>query len=224
MINNIFVAFAMLISSFVVANTSDRKISEELMHENVKFYVQIGASPIPIDRSEYARSIGYPTTSVSVLKDNGCYKYVIGEFDYFEEALELCDSFIKSDGLDSLHIVASMDDEYIELGELPISCLEREKNSVEPKLDCQNEIVYHVQIFASTNPLLTNQKLKSIFALKEELYIDEDMGVKKYMLTSQSEIEQARASLQRIRENGIPSAFIVAYQDGVRISFNSNSL
>jgi hypothetical protein len=216
MIQKILYAFAILVSFQL--STSAKDVPSELTHHSVKFYVQIGASSVPIDRSEYAKTIDYPIQSVSVLKDHGCYKYVVGEFDYFEEAIELCDSFIKSKSIEDIHIVASMDDNYIELVELPTPYLDREPTVSFEQQDDMDAIVYGIQIFASTNPALTVEKLKSLMNLEGKLYVDETNGVRRYIIDMQDDINAVRASLERIKKRGAVDAFLVVYRHGVRIS------
>ena len=187
--------------------------------ENIKFYVQIGDSPTPIERGKFAKAIGYSTQSISVLKNNGWYKYVIGECDNYFEANKLCESLIKNKKLKSAIVVAAKNDAYIELNKLSTS-------TFTPHISvsgCLNKkgIAFSVQVLATKNNTLTTARVKHAFKLSDAVYLEINDGLSCYMVGSVHQIRAATSLLQKVKDSGASNAFLIAYLDGVRVPIRS---
>lgn len=78
---------------------------------------------------------------------------------------------------------------------------------------------YVVQVGAFTNAKVTAQKLKKKFNIKETVRSEMQDGYSKFMIGTHSEYREARDHRERTKaENGVKSAFVVAYNHGKRIT------
>jgi hypothetical protein len=98
------------------------------------------------------------------------------------------------------------------------------ENTVQAKLEKQlnkqhNATTFAVQIGAFNNSKVSAQTLKRKFKLKESLRSELQEGYSKFMFGYFSQYKAARAQReQTISTNGIKSAFVVAYNNGKRIT------
>ncbi|MBL7900463.1 MAG: hypothetical protein JNK73_00555 [Bacteroidia bacterium] len=83
----------------------------------------------------------------------------------------------------------------------------------------QNTTIFAVQIGAFNNAKVNAQSLKRKFKLKENIRSEFQEGYSKFMYGSFGAYKTAREKReQTIRNNGIKSAFVVAYNNGKRIT------
>ncbi len=190
--------------------------------ENVRFYVQVAASQKPINRAIIAKSIGYPEKSVSVLKNNGWYKFVVGNYKQYWEAKNQRNILISKNNVRGAFVVATKNDAFISVDEL---LTENPGNNKAYSLKKHNEsgIVYSVQILAARKSGMEASGIKAIFDLDEEVYMEESDGLKRYTVGSFNSVAKAVELLRKVVDKGISDAFVVAYKDGKRIPLDSVS-
>ena len=94
----------------------------------------------------------------------------------------------------------------------------REKNKGQGKTDSDaknQEIIFKVQILSSKSPLATNSpKFKGLKNVREYKH----GGLYKYALGNKRDLQSAIGLQSEIRKGGFSDAFVVAYQNGKRIS------
>jgi N-acetylmuramoyl-L-alanine amidase len=95
------------------------------------------------------------------------------------------------------------------------SASKKEKTNSSPALFTSiSNIVYRVQIKASSSKLRSDDPLNGLDGVLEESF---ENGLYKYLLGSFSNEKSAQTQLEKIRNQGIKDAFVVKYKDGVRI-------
>lgn len=78
---------------------------------------------------------------------------------------------------------------------------------------------YLVQVGAFTNAKVTSQKLSKKFKIKEKINSEMQGGYSKFMIGSHQEYKSARDHRETMQKiNGVKSAFVVAYNQGKRIT------
>ena len=186
--------------------------------ENVKFYVQIAASKNPIERGIIAKSIGYPRESISVLKNNGWYKYVVGNYNQYWEAKNQRNVLLTKYDVQGAFVVATKDDAYIGLGKLMAASPD---NNYEISQHKEEGITYSVQILASSNSNLSASGIMATYGIDDKIYMEESGGLKRYTVGSVRELSDAIALLRKTVDSGVSDAFMVAYKNGVRVPMSS---
>jgi hypothetical protein len=95
------------------------------------------------------------------------------------------------------------------------------KNEVSKAITAPSKgnLVYRVQIGAFKNDKVTVNRLTKKFHLSEDISTHMHEGYFKFMTEDHAEYKQARDHRERLKsENKIKSAFVVAYNNGVRIT------
>lgn len=83
----------------------------------------------------------------------------------------------------------------------------------------EGDINYMVQIGAFTNSKVSAQRLKTKFKISEKIQSEMQGGFSKFMVGAHPEYKSARDHREKIKNNnGIASAFVVAYNTGKRIT------
>lgn len=83
----------------------------------------------------------------------------------------------------------------------------------------QTNMNFMVQIGAFTNAKVTDNKLKKKFKIKEKINSEMRDGYSKFMVGNHNEYKSARDQRENMRAvNGVKSAFVVAYNQGKRIT------
>jgi hypothetical protein len=78
---------------------------------------------------------------------------------------------------------------------------------------------YQVQVGAFTNAKVTSKKLKKKFKINESINSEMQAGFSKFMIGSHTEYKDARNQRETMQKvNGVKSAFVVAYNEGKRIT------
>ncbi|MGZ3901599.1 MAG: SPOR domain-containing protein, partial [Bacteroidia bacterium] len=83
----------------------------------------------------------------------------------------------------------------------------------------EGNVNYHVQIGAFTNSNVNADRLKRKFNISEKIQSEFHGGFSKFMIGSHGEYKEARDHREQVRNNnGVRSAFVVAYNTGKRIT------
>lgn len=78
---------------------------------------------------------------------------------------------------------------------------------------------YHIQIGAFTNSKVSASLLKNKFKIEENINSEMQGGFSKFMIGDYIDYKKARDKRENVKEsNGVKSAFVVAYNDGKRIT------
>ncbi len=95
--------------------------------------------------------------------------------------------------------------------------VEAKVNSVPEKKE--GNMNFHVQVGAFTNSKVTAQTLIRKFKIKEKISSEMQGGFSKFMIGSHTDYKKARGQRETMTSvNGVKSAFVVAYNDGKRIT------
>lgn len=83
----------------------------------------------------------------------------------------------------------------------------------------EGNVNYMVQIGAFTNSNVSAQRLKNKFKISEKIQSEMQGGFSKFMVGSHGEYKSARDHREKVKNNnGVQSAFVVAYNTGKRIT------
>ncbi|MCW3075485.1 MAG: hypothetical protein JWO32_94 [Bacteroidetes bacterium] len=95
----------------------------------------------------------------------------------------------------------------------------KEKEGTEPFNKKEGSVKYMVQVGAFTNSSVTADRLKKKFKISERIHSEFEGGFSKFMVGSHQEYKSARDHREKIKsDNGVASAFVVAYNIGKRIT------
>jgi hypothetical protein len=90
------------------------------------------------------------------------------------------------------------------------------ENAIEKKEGVMN---FEVQVGAFTNSKVTTERLKKKFKIKESIRTEMQGGYSKFMIGMHNEYKTARNQRETMKNvNGVKSAFVVAYNEGKRIT------
>lgn len=174
----------------------------DIYDKNIVFKVQIAASKRRLSKEKLHKI--YPETQKiqEEIYPNGWYKYTIGSYASYEKAhAEKLQS-----GVTDAFIVAQSGGKKIDI----VSALRNSEIIYTPA----NNIVYKVQI-AAHNKFISKSKLKKLYQLQSTISIDFHQGMNKYTTGEFFSYEEAQKFKKELH---IVDAFIVAYQNGQRIS------
>lgn len=95
--------------------------------------------------------------------------------------------------------------------------VETKVNSIPEKKE--GNMNFHVQVGAFTNSKVSAQTLIRKFKIKEKISSEMQGGFSKFMIGSHSDYKKARTQRETMKNvNGVKSAFVVAYNEGKRIT------
>ncbi len=186
------------------SNITQSSYTNELTTEGFTYQIQIAASIVPLsdeDLSKIYSGNEQPTES----KENGWYKYSIGNYYSFQAANENLSQL----NVNGAFVVAFVNGKKINKTR-KLAYTESSKNE-----STEGEIEFRVQIAAS-KVILSDEILKTIYAGSEELIMTEEDGWYKYSLYAGNNYEQA---WEKAKSTGIRGAFINAYKNGNKINF-----
>lgn len=144
---------------------------------------------------------------------------LLGEYSYLE------DNQSKKVNLNSLSADFA---EQNEMAEANTQTVQEPKKTKEPSvkksktsqpIKKEGSIMYHVQIGAFKNLSVTANKLKALYHLNESIRSEFHESYSKFMIGNHDEYKEARDHREQAKsENGVPNAFVVAYNEGKRIT------
>lgn len=94
---------------------------------------------------------------------------------------------------------------------------EPQKTAEKPVLEEQVLITYFIQITASSSPPKNGTEIQGKFG---KIYTDvvPNSNLTRYLLGNVKTVAEARKKLEQVRTSGFPDAFIVVYENGIRIT------
>jgi hypothetical protein len=188
-----------------------RKFADnEATVKGFSYRVQIVASRVPLN-NETLTGIYSGTEQPSENYEDEWYKYSIGFFPSYESAREFRDQC----GVQGAFIVAFVNGHKINSRN---ALIDSEQNSFSfTNFNIPENITFRVQIAACRNEM-TAEELKKIFESPEQLETINEEGWFKYSINCRNDYAKACQILKSIAVEG---AFIVAYNNGERVSLQS---
>jgi uncharacterized protein YpmB len=177
--------------------------------EEVIYRVQLAANKTQLSQRALSRMY-YGDKSVEMINEEGWYKYSVGDFTTYDEA----NQFRKSSGMSKAFIVAYR--KGVRFTAVPLS----EATSSLPKVYAAGEttmpegLVFRIQVAASRVPLTVAQ-LQFIYKGNYPVEVINEEGWYKYQFMGVRLYSDAVQIIRNVTTNG---AFIVAYENGVKIN------
>ncbi len=144
---------------------------------------------------------------------------LFGEYSFLE------DNQSKKVNLNNLSVDFAEQDEMAEVNTKPVQEPKKTKEPMVKKSKAsqpvkkEGSVMYHVQIGAFKNLSVTASKLKALYHLRESIRSEFHESYSKFMIGSHDEYKEARDHREQAKsENGVPNAFVVAYNEGKRIT------
>lgn len=174
--------------------------------ENVVYKVQIAANRTQLDQRTL-QNIYYGQKGVEMIEENGWYKYVVGDFNSYQEA----DKFRKSCGVKNAFIVAYRKGEQF----VPVQA----KETIVPaaaigKGNMPGGLVFRIQVAAARSPL-TKEQLARIYPGPYAIEMIEEDGWYKYQILG---LRLYSDALRLLTDIPVKGAFISAYEEGNKIN------
>ncbi len=177
--------------------------------ENVIYRVQVAANRSELSQRALSRMY-YGNKQVEMINENGWYKYSVGDFDTYDEASK----FRKSSGISNAYIVA------YRKGTTFAPAVEA--TEIKPPAPLLPEgtqrlpagLIFRIQVAASRVPLSMDQ-FKKIYRGTYPVEMIAEEGWYKYQLMGVRLYSDALRLKQSVGSEG---AFVVAYEDGVKVN------
>ncbi len=169
------------------------------------YKVQIAANSSPLSQ-HHLKKIYDGNKKVQMVSEDDWYKYSIGDFNSYAEAEE----FKRSLKITDAFVVAYTDNKKVDL----LALNKDNKASKKQTTSTIKGLIFKVQVAASRNKL-SDAYLKEIYNGNETIDILIEDNWYKYSLGKFNKYDQALDLKNQINVNG---AFIVAYQNGVKVS------
>ncbi len=169
------------------------------------YKVQIAANSSPLSQ-HHLKKVYDGNKKVQMVSEDGWYKYSIGDFNSYEEAEE----FKRSLKITDAFVVAYTDNKKVDM----LVSNKDSQSSKKPTTDSGIKgLIFKVQIAASKNKL-SDAYLKEIYEGNETIGMLTEDNWYKYSLGNFNKYDQALDLKNQINIHG---AFIVAYQNGVKV-------
>jgi hypothetical protein len=181
--------------------------------EEIIYRVQIAAHRSELTQRALSR-IYYGNKNVSMINENGWFKYSVGDFSTYEEASK----FRKSSGIENSFVVAYRKGKPI-APEIPVAVTDTAKSNVPTVITIVPPgLIFRIQIAACHVPLTLNQ-LHRIYGGTYPVEVVEEDGWYKYQFMGVRLYSDARRILNEVQSKG---AFVIAYENGARQSLTES--
>ncbi|MBN1144476.1 MAG: SPOR domain-containing protein [Bacteroidales bacterium] len=177
--------------------------------EEVIYRVQIAANRTELSQRALSKMY-YGKKSVEMVNENGWYKYSVGDFATYEEASK----FRNSTGMSNAFVVAYRKGTQFTSGITEV--IEKNRQAFAPGGDQRLPagFVFRIQVAASRIPLNMGQ-LKRIYTGDYPIEMIQEDGWYKYQFMGVRLYSDAIQLLKNVNTSG---AFVVAYENGAKIS------
>jgi hypothetical protein len=177
--------------------------------EDVIYRVQIAANRTELSQRALSKMY-YGQKTVEMVNENGWYKYSVGDFATYEEASK----FRNSTGMSNAFVVAYRKGTQFTSGITEV--IEENRHAFAPGGDQRlpSGIVFRIQVAASRIPLNVGQ-LKKIYTGDYPVEMIQEEGWYKYQFMGVRLYSDAIQLLKNVNTSG---AFVVAYENGAKIS------
>lgn len=192
------------------AEDNSGKVSEKENSGKITYRVQIAANPTLLTQGTL-RKLYTGNKQVEVINENGWNKYSIGDFDSFEEA----DNFRNQCGVQGAFVVVYKGDKKVPFEKALAETMETSSPVAETTIETPARF-FAVQIAASRESLPDNI-LRLLYSGNQPVTKHFEDNWYKYTIGRESTLLEA----QRLKAaSGVKGAFIVSYQNGVRIALS----
>lgn len=177
--------------------------------EEVIYRVQIAANRTELSQRALSKMY-YGQKSVEMVNENGWYKYSVGDFATYEEASK----FRNSTGMSNAFVVAYRKGTQFTTGRADV--VDEERHAFFPGGDQRLPagILFRVQVAASRVPLNVGQ-VKRIYPGDYPVEMIKEEGWFKYQFMG---VRLYSDAIHILKNVNTPGAFIVAYNNGVKIN------
>jgi hypothetical protein len=177
--------------------------------DEVIYRVQVAANRSELSQRTL-RKMYYGNKSVEMINENGWYKYSVGDFSSYEEA----NQFRKSSGVNNAFVVAYRKGTRFQPGSADVVGTPKETYTSAGEQKLPSGLIFRIQIAASRVPLNMGQ-LKAIYKGTYPVEMISEEGWYKYQFMG---VRLYSDVLQMIRQVTTSGAFVVAYEDGIKIN------
>ena len=179
------------------------------------FRVQIAASRIPLN-SARLQSIYQGRKTILLTKADNWYRYSIGQCPSYSHAKRLKKSSLVKGAFE----VAYHGNQRLNAFRLRNQYDKCAPLALTNSLPSSSEIVYRVQVAASRDPL-TEKRLREIYCGHEQVTMVYEEDWFKYLIGRYLTFD---AAAQVVKQNCVPDAFVVVYQNGKRLDIMEHML
>lgn len=192
------------------ARDNSGKVNEKENGGKITYRVQIAANPTLLTQGTL-RKLYNGNKQVEVINESGWNKYSIGDFDSFEEA----DNFRNHCGVQGAFVVVYKGDKKVPFEKALAETMETSSPIAETTIETPVRF-FAVQIAASRETLSDNI-LRMLYSGNQPVTKHFEDNWYKYTIGRESTLLEA----QRLKAaSGVKGAFIVAYQNGARITLS----
>ncbi len=184
------------------------KVIEKGNGGKITYRVQIAANPTLLTQGTL-RKLYNGNKQVEVINESGWNKYSIGDFDSFEEA----DNFRNQCDVKGAFVVVYKGDKKIPFEKALAET--RESSTPVPETTSETSARYFAVQIAASRETLSDNILRMLYAGNQPVTKHFEDNWYKYTIGQESTLLEA----QRLKTaSGVKGAFLVAYQNGVRIT------
>jgi len=203
------------VSPGTVTKTSVSAKAEPVLSDEIIFQVQIAASKTPMNEFRL-KSMYKGDNQIRVFQEDGWYKYAVGQTSNYKEAV----SARNNAGIPGAFITAYKNGKKLNLYHAikGRTIYADDVPSARKHYSKYNGTYYAVQIAASRSPIDPSQ-LKRIYPGSRALITVTEDGWYKYRIDVGQSLEVAKNIK---KETGVKGAFVVAYDDGRKISIKES--
>lgn len=183
--------------------------------DEVIYRVQIAANRNQLSQRALSRMY-YGNKDIEMINENGWYKYSVGDFNSYDEASQ----FRKSSGISNAFVVAYRKGTRFKAGTTSAAAdsvpAAAETFSSAGVTNLPGGLIFRIQVAASRAPLTVNQ-LKFIYSGSYPVEMIREEGWYKYQFMGVRNYSDAVEIVRNVKSTG---AFIVAYEDGIKINLS----
>ncbi|MCD4746354.1 MAG: SPOR domain-containing protein [Bacteroidales bacterium] len=203
----------------IIDAESKTKIYEKPWH-GVEFRVQIMATRTKHDTKDVSSKFSLTEPVKENFGDNW-YRYSVGAYSKYWKAKEYRNILISRHNVYDAFVVAYMNEERLSLAQVLKGDIPSEIK--EPPLPAKTTegVLFRVQILAAKNNNIPVNDMKDKYNITEEIQIEKLDQWYQYTTGNFDTYEGAKSYRNKLIEQGINDAFIVAYRNGVRISLSN---
>jgi len=187
--------------------------------DNVVFKVQVLASKTRQNTDKFAKKYGV-TARIDENRGGEWFRYTIGEFPRYSNAKEYRNLLVARNKIADAFVVAYVENKQVSLSSLMPGKRGVERNDSEPVGMVGSGVTFSVQVLAAKNLKQSVEDFKKQYGIKEETRIQQYGDLYQLVSGNFTEYREAREFRRRLLEKGLSDAFIVAFQNGVRISID----
>ena len=177
--------------------------------DEVIYRVQVAANRSALSQRALSRMY-YGNKNVEMINENGWYKYSVGDFTTYEEASQ----FRKSSGISNAFVVAYRKGTRFLTGTAEVVEIPQGIYTPAGEQRMPAGLIFRIQVAASRVPLTVGQ-LKRIYQGNYPVEMISEDGWYKYQFMG---VRLYSDALQIVRNVTTTGAFIVAYENGIKIN------